>query len=264
MRNYNHKAQAVVELAIFGSIILLVFGTLLSFMQRFNDQQYVQMEAFRRALEKGCTYLGETSEGAGASVQYTLITDRRHVELSGGFRKGSPTTLSASSNVFWAVPKAGAQSESLIVYRINEDEQARNYTDFIPADAGDDQSFVLEPTISGSRSDFREIVRKEETSQTITNVRDSSLTEEKAIIIPYTIRPKDDYEESHIIRSGTFWEGQEGTVLADWDGDGEEEEALVQRLYRDSSDGQYKYSSKVPEDKKVVVRSKTWVTEFSR
>lgn len=255
----NKKAQAVVELAIFGSIILLVFGTLLSFMQRFNDQQYVQMEAFRRALEKGCTYLGKTSEGAGASVQYTLITDRRHADLSGGFRKGSPTTLSASSNVFWAVPKAGAQSESLIIYRINEDERQRNYTDFIPADAGDDHSFVIEPTLSGSSGIFREVVRKEETSQTITNTRDSLLADEKAIIIPYTIRPKDDYDDSHIIRQGTFWEGQ-GTVLAghgpDWDG----KEALVQWLYRDSS-GQYKYSSEKPEGTKVE-RSRTWETRF--
>jgi hypothetical protein len=258
MGSHNKKAQAVVELAIFGSIILFVFGVLLSFMQRFNDQQYVQMEAFRRALEKGCTYSGETSEGAGASVQYTLITDRRHVDLSGGFRKGSPTTLSASSNVFWAVPKVGAQSESLIAYRINEDERTRNYSDLIPADAGDDQSFVMEPTLSASRSSFRETVTKEESGQAITNSRESSLSEEKAIIIPYTIRPKDDYDDNHIIRQGTFWEGQ-GTVLSGygsaWDG----QEALVQRLYRDNS-GQYKYSSRVPEGA-AIERSKTWVTE---
>lgn len=251
----NHKAQAVVELAIFGSLILLVFGVLLSFMQRFNDQQYVQMEAFRRALEKGCTYLGETSEGAGASVQYTLLTDRRHVDLSGGFRKGSSATLSASSNVFWAVPKVGAQSESLIVYRINEDERARNYRDFVSKEQDDNWSFRTEDMITNSDLDFTETITKQETPQAITNTKNSTLQETRTITIPYSITEKDDDNDDEndvVVGGGTFWEGQGGP-------NGE----LIQRLYRDSSDGQYKYSSQIPQGR-IVERSKTWVTAFGR
>lgn len=259
------KGQAVVELAIFGSIILVAFGILLSYLQRMNDQQYVQMEAFRRGLAKACTYLGETSEGAGASVQYTLMQDRRYVDLSGDLGKGSSTTLSASSSVFWPVPKVGAPAaENLLVYKINEDERSRNWQEFVPAEHADDWTFYIEPLQSGDGSLFNESISKEESPERIVNAKTSSLEEERTVIIPYTIRKKDndDNEENdEIVKEGTFWEG-EGTILqgygSDWDG----KEALVQHLYRDS-DGQYKYSSQAPTGT-TVERSRTWVTETGR
>lgn len=252
MRDYNDKkGQAMVELAIFGSIILVMFGILLSFIQRFNNQQYVQMETFRRALEKACTYQGEESEGAGASVQFTLLTDRRQAEVSGGFRKGNANTFSASSNVFWAVPKVGAQSESLIAYRVNEDERTRNYEEFVPEEEADNWSFRTEDMASSSDLDFNETITKQETPRAITNTRDSTLQETRIVTIPYTIREKDDDDDDEndvVVGQGTFWEGEGGP-------NGE----LIQRLYRDSSDGQYKYSSEAPEDA-TIERSKIWVT----
>jgi len=257
MRYYSDKkGQAMIELAIFGSITLVIFGALLSFIQRFNDQQYVQMEAFRRNLERACTYQGTDSEGAGASVQFTLLTDRRHAEVSGGFRKGSPATLSASSSVFWAVPKVGAESESLIVYRINEDERSRNYREFVPEGQDDDWSFRTEEIVSSSNLDFNETITKQENTRAITNTKTSSLQETRTITIPYTIRQKDDDEDDEndaIVDEGTFWE--------DYDGAGPDGE-LIQRLYRDG-DGQYKYSSAVPEGT-TIERSRTWATEFGR
>ncbi len=252
MKSHNHRGQAIVELAIFGGIILILFGVLLSFMQRFNDQQYVQMEAFRRALEKGCTYSGETSGGAGASVQYTLLEDRRNIELSGGFRKGNSSTLSASSNVFWAVPKSGAQSENLIAYRINGEERTRNYRDFVPIERDADWSFRTEEMATSSDLDFNETLAKEETPQAITNTRRSRLSETKTIRIPYTIRKKDsdeDDDNDEVIKEGAFWENYAG---ADANG------TLTQRLYRDS-DGQYKYSSQIPQGA-AIERSRTWIT----
>ena len=49
---YNKRGQAAVEMAIFGVIVLMVFGTLLSYLQKLNDQQYIQMETFRQSLAK--------------------------------------------------------------------------------------------------------------------------------------------------------------------------------------------------------------------
>lgn len=264
MGSYNNKkGQAILELAIFGTIILTIFGVLLSFLQRFNDQQYVQMEAFRRTLEKSCTYLGETSEGAGASVQLTFLEDRRHADLAGGLGKGSGTTLSASSSVFWAVPKVGAESESLIVFRVNEDERTRNYRDFVPKEHDDDWSFRTEDMTTSSNLDFDETITKSETDQAITNTRSSSLSETKTTVIPYTVRKKDkddDDENDEIVKDkegkdkkGTFWENYDGVG---------EDGKLIQRLHRDSQ-GQYKYSSKVSEGKKVE-RSRTWTTNFTK
>lgn len=63
----------------------------------------------------------------------TLIENRRHADLSGDYKKGSAQTLSASSNVFWAVPPLteGAEVPNLIAYRINQDEIVRNQREFI-------------------------------------------------------------------------------------------------------------------------------------
>lgn len=162
----NKRGQAVLEMAIFGSLILLLFGTLLSYLQRLNDQQYIQMETFRRALAKGCTYRGEDSGGAGASIQLTLMQNRRNVAISGGFRKGSPSAINTSSSVFWAIPKSGQKPDNLIVYRINEDESPS-----LP------RGTQVEGTISSTDAQFDETLEKTESPQEIVTHRGSEVSE---------------------------------------------------------------------------------------
>ncbi len=166
MRYANKRGQAIVEMAIFGSFILFLFGILLSNLQRLNDQQYVQMETFRRALLKGCTYQGKQDDGAGASVQLTSLQNRRQIDLSGNFKKGSPTTLNAGSSVFWAVPKTGSQPDNNIIYRVNDDESPN-----LPKDAR------VEGINSGSDTVFNETMVKQESPQDITTQRASQLTD---------------------------------------------------------------------------------------
>lgn len=161
----NQKAQAVVEMALFGSLILLLFATLLSYLQRANEQQYVQMEAFRRALAKGNTFQGASSEGAGASVQLTSIQNRRLSDISESFRKGSPQTLSASSSVFWAVPKVGSKPDNAIVFKVNDDEK----------EIINDPEVKVENIDSSQKTSFEESNLKQETPSAITNTRTSKL-----------------------------------------------------------------------------------------
>ncbi len=165
MVRLNKKGQAALEMAIFGSLILLVFGTLLSYLQNLNDRQYIQMETFRRALAKGCNY-GLDSGTAGASVQLTLMQDRRNVAVGGGFRKGNPSSVNTSSSVFWAVPKTGQSPDNLIVYRINEDESP-------PLPRGTQ----VEGTISNTDTAFAETLEKAETPEQILTRRASELSE---------------------------------------------------------------------------------------
>lgn len=257
MIRQGEKAQAVVELAVFGSIILMIFGVLLSYIQQFNSQQYISMEAFRRALERSCTYQGETSGGAGASVQYTLVENRRQSDLSGGYRKGSPVTLSASSNVFWAIPKVGEDPESVLVFKVNEDVKEVKYTDFVPEehaqydDDGDKRqkywSFETENLDAVGNTSFQEQITKGENTSSIINTKDSRLQDTLTTTIPYKIVEKDkdveeDYDDSDdvILEEGALWELEQGAYL--------------------DSDGQYKYKS----DKvgTTVERSKTWETAF--
>jgi len=245
MKNYkNQKAQAVVELAIFGSLILLLFGVLLSFMQRENDQQYVQMETFRRALEKACTYQGETSEGAGASVQMSLMENRRHVDLASGFRKGAPSSSGYSANIFWAIPKIGEQAENLIVYKINDDEKTWNYRDFIPEANDDTQSFRIEDTSVDTATNFDETITKEEDAAKIINTRKSTLSDTMTTNINYSVRAKDsdNNPDNDPIVDGpkTLW-------------------SITQGLYKDSN-GEYKYSEAASGIE--VQHEKIWTTGF--
>lgn len=250
----SKKGQAIVELAIFGSLILFLFGALLSYLQRMNDQQYAEMEAFRRALQKACTYQGESSEGAGASVQYTLMQNRRLVDLTSGFRKGSPSSVSYSANVFWAVPKSDkdSEAESLIVYRINDDEKTWNYRDFVPKehDSTDDEgekrqrywTFEQDNIETSSTSKFDEEIRKEEDLRRVINVNNSNLKENILTVLKYSIKEKDkdDKEYESVVKEDNLWE-------------------ITQGLYRDES-GQYKYSEAAVGTQ--LQNQKRWVTEF--
>lgn len=262
----NKKAQAVAETALFGSIILFIFGVLLSQLQRLNDQQYVQMSAFRRALERANSGLDRgvnstnstilPEDGAGASVQYSLTENRKYTELQGGYRKGNTQALSASSSVFWAVPKVGEQSESLMVYKVNEDENVYNYTDFVPKehDKFDDQGkerqrfWEFQPLDASSDSEahFNETAAKEENPAGITNRVTSELRERVHTRMPYRVVEKDKDDKNYEKEIP----GLNGT-LVDFD----------QHLYRDT-DGQYKFDKDLPPGNRTVIRGKQWETRF--
>ncbi|MFA4853984.1 MAG: hypothetical protein WC616_01355 [Candidatus Omnitrophota bacterium] len=250
----NKKGQAVAEMAIFGTLILLIFGVLLSFMQQFNDRQYTQMEAFRRALEKANSYTSGAEDGSGASVQYTLVQNRHQINLAGGYKQGSNVTQTGSANVYWAIPKSakGSSAESLLVFRINEDEGEIKYNDYIPEahrridEDGKERStyWVLETQNMNTDSDtlFNETNVKSEDTYAITNRRVSRLKDDIVTAVPYRIVEKStsgsDYKKT--IEEGTLYQVQQG-------------------VYRDS-DGQYKYSQGTTGNE--VTREKTWVTPF--
>lgn len=261
----NKGGQAVVEMAVFGGIILLIFSVLLSYTQRLNDQQYLQMEAFRRALERAEIFQ-DPDAGGGASVQFSLIQDRHHFGASSGFKKGSPQRMSASSNVYWAVPKVdGTKSYSFITYRVNEDQEEitilydygedEKGDEKIIISAGDgtefefdydpeDEDFELndvfrtEDMSSTSVASFREEIIKQETHGAITNKRASGLKRTVTTTIRYSVGPEEPEEDKDV---RVFWAPEQG-------------------LYRDSDDGQYKYGESTVGTE--VKRGRTWRTAF--
>lgn len=250
----NKKGQAVAEMAIFGTLILLVFGVLLSFMQQLNDRQYTQMEAFRRALERVNSYTSDAEDGSGASVQYTLAQNRHQINLAGGYKQGSNVTQTGSANVYWAIPKAakGSSAESLLVFRINEDVGEFKYNDKISGHERIDPEtgaerptyWVLETENMNTDSDtrFRETNVKSEDTYAITNKRTSRLRDDITTIVPYRIVEKSSSDKDHkvIIEEGTLYRVQQGVYL--------------------DPEGQYKYSQEKAGNE--VGREKTWVTPF--
>lgn len=228
IRYNNKKGQAVLELGLFAAIILLILGVLLSNMQRLNDQQYVQMESFRRALAKAHTYeTASAPDNRGAAVQMMLLQNRRHVDLSGNFRKGNEQSLSGSSSVFWAVPfqgEGGRPTESALVLRVNEDQHE---IDNLP------QEFKgVEDIDTKGSSSFTETTTKEEHPDGIINSNKSTL--------------KDTITTTFVSKAK---EGEEGKKI--WE--------VTQGVYRDA-DGQYKYSESHVDTE--VERGQTWKTGF--
>lgn len=107
------KSQAILEMAIFGSIILMMTSTLLSYTQRMNNQQYLSHEAFRLALEK--------ARDNNASVSYTIFENKRNTSIFSPL-KGDKGQLSASAVVYWGVPELGYTAVKETWYKFNEDE----------------------------------------------------------------------------------------------------------------------------------------------
>ena len=104
------KGQATTEMAIFGSLIIMVFGAWLSYAQNFTEQQALQQQAFRMALRKAYADNG--------FVSYRITKNPRFVSPSANFAEGQRSSISAASSVLWS--KGEAESKSY--YQINEDE----------------------------------------------------------------------------------------------------------------------------------------------
>ncbi|MBL7130231.1 MAG: hypothetical protein ISS45_02295 [Candidatus Omnitrophica bacterium] len=109
--------QAAAETAVFGTLILLCFATLLTYGQRLEMQQNLKMEAFRLALMKAFQ--------RNSSVSYTLKKDVRFSNILGNFGEGQPSSLSATASVMWqkgAAGQRGADDQaSFGYYQINDD-----------------------------------------------------------------------------------------------------------------------------------------------
>ncbi|MBM3248813.1 MAG: hypothetical protein FJZ10_05300 [Candidatus Omnitrophica bacterium] len=101
IKSISLTGQAALEVAILGSLILVVLSTLLTYGQRFDAQQDMKMEAFRKALNR--------SYARNAAVSYTLNKDKRYYNLMAGYGEGQPSRLSASASVMWQKGAAGCR-----------------------------------------------------------------------------------------------------------------------------------------------------------
>ncbi|MDD2689009.1 MAG: hypothetical protein PHT41_02525 [Candidatus Omnitrophica bacterium] len=272
MRYTNKRGQGVLELSLFSVIILIVLGSILGFIQQMNDQQYVQMEAFRRALQKGGGSMNTLFQGgAGAAVNMTVVQHRRNIDLN-FFKKGQLSPVSASSSVLWSIPEiGGARPQNLVVYRINEDEP------IIPQAIGSFTSMLELPTIDlpilGEQSVtvgvadiktlidpsnptiFNEHTNKQENAAAITNTRTSTLKDTIRTSFGYTVIPTGLIPDILNIDPATF-----PTV----------DHSIAQKLYGYKETNPvdpahpryfYKYSQNAP-DGTEVQRGRQWQTPF--
>lgn len=89
----SKRGQAVTEMAILGSLILLAFMVLLKYGQTLTAQQEAQMYAFRQALK--------SSYNENNAVSYTVAKDKRVIDLFGKYDGSQKARLTAGASVMW-------------------------------------------------------------------------------------------------------------------------------------------------------------------
>ncbi len=149
----SRKGQATTELAVFGSLILVCFAALLSYAQSLNEQQTLQMQAFRQALERAYNDNG--------FVSYSILKNPRTVNLFGGLGESGRGGSSAGASVLWCM----GDVESFGYYQINEDVLE------IPEGT---EIWNVETT---SARDYKTTESKTETYSAITTAKEARLTD---------------------------------------------------------------------------------------
>lgn len=109
----GRTGQALVELAVFGTIFLMVMGALISYGLRYNAQQEASMMAFRRALR----IASDPNQGGGS---VTVVKSQDTPDPADLFGIGSSQPVMASASVVknpvqhWAAENAESLSGGIM------------------------------------------------------------------------------------------------------------------------------------------------------
>ncbi|MBN3040557.1 MAG: hypothetical protein JW867_05475 [Candidatus Omnitrophica bacterium] len=122
--NYKRKAQALVEIGILGTVVLLTLGAMCLFIARMNVDQYILMESFRRALKK--------SHDENKCIGYGMWDDRRMVDIQQPII-GNKNTHSGAGFAMWAigdVTGSGESPEDALYVAINSPPAAMFFNEY--------------------------------------------------------------------------------------------------------------------------------------
>lgn len=93
----NQKAQSILELAIFGSMVLFCLYLLIHFGLQMNYQQNVQMQAFRKALK-----LAYFKQGPSSQASLLMIKDKPVVDPRDRWGFSDRTPVGSGAAVTWS------------------------------------------------------------------------------------------------------------------------------------------------------------------
>ncbi|MDO8489129.1 MAG: hypothetical protein Q7S42_03350 [Candidatus Omnitrophota bacterium] len=100
----NQKAQAVLELAILGSIIIAAFAILISYSEKFNSEQSYMQQTFRAALKK--------AQQVNNSASWATVDFRRMPNVTNPMEIGKLAIFNSSSKVLWSDGKKDGSQET--------------------------------------------------------------------------------------------------------------------------------------------------------
>lgn len=92
----NQKAQALVELATFGSLLLFCLALLLHFGLQMNYQQNIQMQTFRKGLK-----MAYYKSGPSSTTSLTMIKDKPVVDPRDRWGFPDRVPVGGSASVTW-------------------------------------------------------------------------------------------------------------------------------------------------------------------
>lgn len=96
MKDTDCKAQAILELAIFGSLLLMLLGILINYGLRYNFQQQAMQETFRKALHSAAE---ADQADKPTSVTHITLKDKHIPNPSHPWAVGSITPITSSASV---------------------------------------------------------------------------------------------------------------------------------------------------------------------
>lgn len=101
----GRRGQATAELAVFGSLIILVAGVLLSYTRTIREQQKIEQQVFRQALNDAHNYnftvedvAGQIRTDSGATISYSKTQDKQ----AGVIFEPNRRSYTADYSVFWS------------------------------------------------------------------------------------------------------------------------------------------------------------------
>lgn len=131
---FRKKAQAAAETAIFGGLLILVLGSLVTYSQSLNQIHSLKMESFRNSLAKAYE---DNNGGTG----YTILRHKRNTDIRGPFAKGYRNEVSSSASVLWCRGLSenyawwevdGAEIELQRIKKTIEDDDGNTEQKYVP------------------------------------------------------------------------------------------------------------------------------------
>jgi hypothetical protein len=253
MKIHNSKAQAVAEMAILGSLLLIAFSALLVYGQRFELQQKIKMEAFRNALS--------TAYAKNSAISYTLKRDLRLANLFSGLGEGQESSLSASCSVMWQKGSPGSQGseteQSFAYYQINDNtfELERKEKEVISKTGAKQKiwgAVGVWKEENKKRTEYNSTLAKKENAQRIENTQTAKLQE----TIENTLYTR--FDQAKIDTRKNPWE-------ADYYPDGNPNyvdtstKYSSQGAYLDTNTNRIKYGDAYVGN--IITKQRTWKTE---
>ncbi len=138
--------QAVAEIAIFGALLLLVLGVLLSYTRSFREQQLFDQQIFRQALYDAYNYEfefedsnDETQTGYGRSRSYSKTIDKQTDVIFQPNRR----SYSSSYSVYWSGAMNPPDSSATFINQYEVSVPSRKLVIFRTDDAEDEPNEEL-------------------------------------------------------------------------------------------------------------------------